>query len=50
MGAIYKTTNWGNVCGSTSGFGSIYKAISNCNVIDAYIERVEADGGIIEKP
>jgi len=48
MSAIYKTTWWGNICDSSSGYGSIYRAISNCTIIDAYIERVEADGGTIE--
>ena len=52
MGSIYKTTWWGYVCNSTSGWGSIYRPIANCNtpIADAYILRVETDGGIIESP
>ena len=53
FGKIYESTWWGvGVCAATNYWGSIYSDISGCDSASVdtllFIDRVEADGGIIE--
>ena len=49
---IYSRSWWGRgVCDNTVGWGIIYKPYAGCGTLTSlFIERVTADGGIVESP
>ena len=53
---IYSKSWWGRgVCDNTVGWGIVYKPYAGCTYIPSwetklFIERVEADGGVVESP